>query len=85
MSARICTGSLLIVNTRRRPYETYASLKVSNLFVCQSVRLGNDRDKVNLGVKLPHELDINRLQAAERVMEVLNSGLQVLTSGRSAE
>lgn len=45
-----------------RSLTTYASFEVGNLVVRQGVRLGNDRNKVNPGVELPHELHVDWLQ-----------------------
>ena len=46
---------------------TYARFKFRDLLICQGVCLGDDGNEVNFGVKLLHELDINGLQASERV------------------
>ena len=42
--------------------ETYPGLEVSNLIVREGVCLRNDRNQVHPGVKLTHELDINRFE-----------------------
>ena len=41
---------------------TYPLLKVGNFFISQSVRLRNDRNQVDLGVKAAHNLDVKRFQ-----------------------
>ena len=72
MSARIYTcreeelASELRSDERTALSATYASLEVRNLLVGKGIRLGNDGDKVNLGVKLAHEFNINGLQAKSR-------------------
>lgn len=49
--------------------ETYSGLEAGNLLIGKGVRLGNDRDQVDLGVKTSHDLNIQGLQ---RVASGLN-------------
>lgn len=41
---------------------TYSGLEAGNLLIGKSVRLGNDGDKVDLGVKSAHDLDVKGLE-----------------------
>ena len=50
---------------------SYTLLEVCNLLIGESVRLGNDWDEVDLGVKSTHDLDIQGLErVAGRLIEV---------------
>jgi len=40
---------------------TYPVLEGNDLLVCQSVRLGNDWDQIDFGVKSPHHFNIKWL------------------------
>lgn len=48
--------------SRKESLETYSGLESSDLLVCQSIGLGNDGDKVDLGVETLHDLNVERLQ-----------------------
>lgn len=54
-----CKSNLL---PERHPGKTYASFEAVDFLVGKSIRLGNHRDQVDLGVKTSHDLNIQRLQ-----------------------
>ena len=74
MSARIYGNESSIAGTGGRlSKKTHAGLKVSDLLVCESIRLGNDGNEVDFGMQLPHKLDIDRFQTVKCVIKVSDS------------
>lgn len=53
---------MLGIELDRRVSETYSGLESGDLLVRQSVRLGNDGNQVDLGVKTLHHLNVEGLQ-----------------------
>ena len=41
---------------------TYSGLEAEDLFIGKGVRLGNDRNQINLGMKSSHNLNVEGLQ-----------------------
>lgn len=60
MSDRIYFSLALVLGVKEMV--AYPGLEAGNLLVGESVRLGNDRDQVDLGVKSSHDLNVQRLQ-----------------------
>ena len=70
MSARIY-NEISAYSTLRDIASTYTLLEVRNLLVGESVRLGDNWNEVDLGVKSTHDLNIQRLErVASRLDEV---------------
>ena len=54
----------------------YALLEADDLLVGQGVRLGDNRDQVDLSVQAAHELDINLLEPVEVKGQCTTSNVQ---------
>ena len=64
---------------RKSRYEaTYTLLEGGNLVVGKSVGLGNDRDKVDLGVQAAHDLDIKRLERVTSRLNEIDTGVDTV-------
>jgi hypothetical protein len=45
---------------------TYSTFEIKDLFICESIGLGNNRNQVNLGVETTHEFNIELLETEKQ-------------------
>ena len=74
----ICEYAVFMHRERKRERESYALLERSNLVICKSVGLGNNRNQVDLGVKAAHDLNVKRLERMSSGLDEIDAGMDAI-------
>lgn len=83
MCCRQCAANNALQTVRcRQCAATHPLLEEDDLLLGQGVRLGNHRDKVDLGVESPHELDVDGLETEQVGQPFARLRLCVMTTDR---